>query len=138
MTTTQPVPTVGELMTGDPVVVAADLPLVEAARIMDAHHVSGLPVIEPDGRLAGAISQVDLVHAMTTAALWESWPGLLVRHLMSSPAITIRASERADDAARLMEDRLIHRLVVTTRDGETPIGVLSATDLVRAMAELDR
>ena len=33
-------------------------------------------------------------------------------------------------------DRLrIHRLVVTDADGETPVGLLSVTDVVRSMAE---
>ncbi len=40
-----------------------------------------------------------------------------------------------DDAVRLMEARRVHRLVVVADDGESPIGVLSATDLVRAMAD---
>ena len=33
-----------------------------------------------------------------------------------------------------MEEHRIHRLVVTAADGETPIGVLSVSDLVRSMA----
>jgi CBS domain-containing protein len=34
-----------------------------------------------------------------------------------------------------MERYRIHRLVVVDGDGETPIGVVSITDLVRSMAE---
>ena len=40
-----------------------------------------------------------------------------------------------DRAARLMEAHRIHRLVVTADDGETPIGVLSVSDLVHSSRE---
>ena len=52
--------TVGRLMTDDPVVVGLDTPLVEAASIMDFYRISGLPVVDAEGRLAGVISQTDL------------------------------------------------------------------------------
>jgi len=37
-------------------------------------------------------------------------------------------------AAQLMETHRIHRLVVVSTDGESPVGVLSATDIVRSLA----
>jgi len=130
-------PTVAELMTGDPLVVPVDLSLPDAAKLMEFYRVSGVPVVDWDGALVGVLSQTDLVHALTTAPLWHAWPGLTVRHLMSQPAITIGAGESAEEAARVLEEHRIHRLVVVGVDGRTPIGVLSATDLVRAMAGMD-
>ncbi|HEY6958105.1 MAG TPA: CBS domain-containing protein, partial [Candidatus Limnocylindria bacterium] len=43
-------------------------------------------------------------------------------------------SATLDDAAELMEQRRVHRLVVLGPDGQTPVGVLSVTDLVHVMA----
>jgi CBS domain-containing protein len=126
---------VGELMTGDPVVAFLDMPLADAAAIMDFYRVSGLPVVDWEGRVVGVVSQTDLLHARTTEALWSAWPGLAVRHLMTQPAVTVTPDVTVDEAARLMEERRIHRLVVTAADGETPIGVLSVSDLVRSMGE---
>jgi len=126
---------VGELMTRDPVVANVDLSLADAADLMDFYRVSGLPVVDWDDRVVGVISQTDLLHARTTEALWHAWPGLAVRHLMTCPAVTIQANAPLDEAAALMERLRIHRLVVVGRDGETPIGMLSITDLVHSMAE---
>jgi CBS domain-containing protein len=126
---------VGELMTRDPILASVDLALADAAELMDFYRVSGLPVVDGDGCLVGVISQTDLLHARTTEALWHAWPGLAVRHLMTSPAVAVTANTAVDDAAALMERLHIHRLVVTAIDGSTPIGVLSVTDIVRAMAE---
>jgi len=125
--------TVARLMTPQPIVVRADLPLARAAALLDEHRVSGLPVVDAEGAVIGVVSQTDLLHARTTGALWSAWPGLAVRHLMTSPAVTIGPEASLDEAARLMEARHIHRLVVTGTDGRTPIGVLSVSDLVRDM-----
>lgn len=137
MTAMPSMPTVAELMTGDPIVVPVDLTLQDAARLMEFYRVSGLPVVDWDGTLVGVVSETDLLHALTTGPLWEAWPGLSVRHLMTQPAITISAGAPAEDAARRMEEHHIHRLVVTAPDSETPIGVISASDLVRQLAERD-
>jgi CBS domain-containing protein len=129
--------TVAELMTADPLVVPVDLSLTDAARLMEFYRVSGVPVVDWDGELVGVLSQTDLIHALTTAPLWDAWPGLTVRHLMTSPAVTVEAGTTADEAARVLEAKHIHRLVVVAADGRTPIGILSATDLVRDMAGRD-
>jgi CBS domain-containing protein len=126
---------VGELMTDDPVVAVADMSLSDAAELMDFYRVSGLPVIDWDGCLVGVISQTDMLHARTTKALWDAWPGLAVRHLMTSPAVTVTSDSRVEEAAELMERLHIHRLVVIGADGESPIGVLTLTDLVHSMAQ---
>jgi len=126
---------VGELMTGDPIVASIDMPLADAAELMDFYRVSGLPVVDWSGFLVGVISQTDLLHARTTQALWHAWPGLTVRHLMTRPAVTVRSSAALVEAAEMMERLRIHRLVVVDASGETPIGVLSVSDLVRSMAE---
>lgn len=136
MTATTPqARTVGELMTGDPVIASIDLPLAEAAELMDFYRISGLPVVDWGGFLVGVISQTDLLHARTTEALWHAWPALTVRHLMTHPAATVTSTTGVDEAAALMERLRIHRLVVVDTDGETPIGVLSITDLVHSMVE---
>jgi len=127
--------TVGELMTRDPVVAVLDMSLADAAELMDVYRVNGLPVIDWNGELVGVISQMDLLHARSTDALWRAWPGLAVRHLMTRPAVTVTSTTALDEAAALMERLRIHRLVVVDADGETPIGLLSISDLVHVMAE---
>jgi CBS domain-containing protein len=122
-----------------PILVRADASLSEAASLMDRHHVHGLPVVDDDGALVGMVSQTDLTRARSTEYLWASWPGLVVRHLMTSPAITVQRSTPLLEAARLMEERGIHRLVVVEDgDAASPIGVLSMTDLIHALADETR
>lgn len=131
---------VADVMTIDPVVVSADAPLEEAAHLCHSNSVSGLPVVDPDGRLVGVISQTDLIAIQDSplGRLIRAEPsGLRVGELMSSPAITVPMTASLADAARLMLDRRIHRLVALDDAGH-PIGVLSSTDFVALYAEAGR
>ena len=80
------------------------------------------------------ISQTDIVRARAVGHLWHRWPGLRVRHLMHSPALTADRSMSLEEAAQMMERAHVHRLVVVDDDQTTPVGVISTTDLVRALA----
>jgi CBS domain-containing protein len=127
---------VGDRMAIEPIVVRADASLSEAVALMDHNHVHGLPVVDADGNLVGVVSQTDLARARSTEYLWANWPGLAVRHLMTSPAVTVQRSTPLVMAARKMERHHIHRLVVVDDgDERLPVGVLSMTDLIHAIAD---
>ncbi|MBF8290264.1 MAG: putative signal-transduction protein with domain [Chloroflexi bacterium] len=127
-------PIVGDRMAVEPIVVQASATLSEAAALMDRNRIHGLPVVDGSGSLVGVLSQTDLARARATEYLWANWPGLAVRHLMTSPAVTVQRSTPLAIAAMKMERQRIHRLVVVDDlDPTIPIGVLSMTDLVHAI-----
>ena len=134
MTTADGGPTVGALMSPDPIVVWPDTPVSEIADVLDRAGISGVPVVDWSGYLVGVVSGSDLLGVRSTEALWTDWARLSARHIMSRPVLTIGTDTTVEDAARLMTEHRVHRLVVVSDDGETPCGVLSATDLVHAMA----
>lgn len=128
--------TVGDRMAAEPITIRADASLSEAAHLLDERRVSGVPVVDAAGLLVGVLSQTDVARARSTEYLWANWPGLAVRHLMSSPPVIVHRSTPLAQAARKMERHRIHRLVVVADEDETrPIGVLSMTDLIHAIAE---
>ena len=136
MTTRTTSPSVGELMSIEPITIGVDEAIGRAEQLMSERSITGLPVVDRLGRLQGVLSQTDLVRAHASGQPVASWPGLAVRHLMTSPALTIRIDESLLTAARMMEQHHVHRLVVVAPDGQHPVGVLSTTDLVRALVEL--
>ena len=87
-----PASVVADHMAKEPIVIRADASLTDAAALMDRQHIHGLPVVDHNGTLVGVLSQTDLNRARSTEYLWVNWPGLAVRHLMTSPAITIHRS----------------------------------------------
>jgi CBS-domain-containing membrane protein len=53
--------TASELMTAPAITIHPDAPLGAAARLMNAHHVRRLPVVNPAGELIGIVSRRDLM-----------------------------------------------------------------------------
>jgi CBS domain-containing protein len=123
--------TVGDIMTSNPFLIVDTASLLEAAGILDSKKITGLPVVDATGKLVGVLSQTDLVRARANQQLAKNWPGLAVGEIMTKPALTIAATARLDEAVKVMEERRVHRLVVTDETAN-PIGIISTSDLVRS------
>jgi CBS-domain-containing membrane protein len=82
--------TAGDVMTTRPVTVRPDATVAEAARLMDRYHASCLPVVEEDGKLAGAVSRRDLLRVFLRPdrdIRAEIIDEVLVRYLDTNPAL---------------------------------------------------
>ena len=115
---------------------APEASLEEVAAIMRERRISAVVVMK-DGAAVGVISQTDLVNAAFIQPYLRYWRGMEARHLMTSPVISVRPDTALAAALELLHSRQIHRLVVTEPgpNGDRPVGILSLTDAVRALAE---
>lgn len=133
---------VRDIMTEDLITVRPNDTIREAAELFAEHHIGGAPVVR-DGRVVGIITANDILEF--TAAL-ESEPevtdrvatNLLEEHTVDeamtrAPLRTLGPEATVDEAARLMQDAGVHRVVVM--EGATPLGVVSTLDLVGAIAD---
>ncbi len=96
-----------------------------------------LPVVDARGAPIGVISQTDVIEdggAPMAMLLRRKPSGLRVGELMTSPAVTVTDTAPLVEAARLMRDNRIHRLVAVDEQGRT-VGVLSASDFVALYAD---
>ena len=127
---------VGDLMTIEPIVIARDARIEDAEAMLEMHEVTGLPVVDDDARLVGVISQTDLLRGSGDlhSAIRRRYTGLRVADLMTSPPITVDVTTPVVEAARLMRDEKVHRVVVVD-DADRPLGVLSSMDFVALYAE---
>jgi CBS domain-containing protein len=130
---------VADLMTIDPCVISRLATVAEAEELMAINRVSGLPVVDKDGSLVGVVSQTDLMYltrpqVRSLMAHWET--PLKVDEIMSSPPVTVRSTASLENAARVMTEHDVHRVVAVDRKGR-PVGVLSATDFVELVAAPD-
>lgn len=141
--------TVEDVMTRDVITVSPATPIHEAARVMVERAVSGLPVIDADGRLVGIISDGDLIlrqrrrketpwwHSFFTngeqiAREYQRAVGTTVGEVMTRPVITISPVWGIEVAASILDSRNIRRLPVV-QDGRL-VGIVSRADLIRALA----
>ena len=127
---------VRDLMAPSPVTIQAESSLAQVAETLAEYDVSGLPVVDRGGAVIGVISQTDIVRLRGGSMPTSGWHGLLVRDLMTHPAITVPASASLHEAARLMTEHRVHRLVVVAERDGGPIGVISESDVVREVAAL--
>jgi len=120
--------------------VRGDVEAQEILELLDDEGFSGVPVVDAAGRLAGIVTKTDLVRAMSEERALElggrsSGMALRAHDLMSKEVVTAHADETAGEIAERMLEHKIHRVVIVRR-GE-PVGVVSSTDLLRALAEYE-
>jgi CBS domain-containing protein len=123
-----------------PEVVAPHQTVVEAYRLLTDKHITSLPVVTDDGRLVGVFTIHDVADCFDAALQVEPpVPGFMehtrqraVEECLPRSAVTCELDTPLLEACKLLIKEKVHRLVVT--DGERPVGILSAIDVVRSLA----
>lgn len=117
-----------EIMTREVEIVQPDDTVQLAARKMRDRDVGFLPVCDGD-TLMGVLTDRDL----TIRALAEGMDTtvMLSRDLMTTPAIHGFDDQDVSEAARLMEENQIRRLVILSRDDESVVGIITLGDIAR-------
>jgi PAS domain S-box-containing protein len=110
--------------------VTPDLSILQASRIMGRKHIKRLPVMEK-GKLAGIVTQTDLVRALTSYGMWMD-----VSEIMSRNIACVQTDASVADAAGIMTLRGISCIMVM--DGNNVAGVLTEKDLLGRVVTLQR
>jgi CBS domain-containing protein len=115
-----------EVMTKDVEIIHPDDTLQTAAQKMRDRNIGFLPVCDGD-RLIGVLSDRDMI----VRALADGMDSSVIvgRDLITSPAIYCFDDQSLDEAAKLMHDNQIRRLVILNRDDKRMVGVISLGDL---------
>ncbi len=114
----------------------SSLGLPDAAKLMMDARMRSLVVIDADCGLAGIVSQSDMVNARLLQEEGENWNSMTIRDIMTSMVLTVTPEMTIKEAARLMIEYSIHRVVVAGEDNPcVPVGVLSMGDVMRHMME---
>jgi CBS domain-containing protein len=110
-----------EIMTRNVETASPLMSLQEAARKMEKRDVGFLPVVS-EGSLVGVITDRDITVRAVSRGLDSKQS--LVEKVMTHDAIVLPENSDLEDAADLMEEHDIRRLVVTD-ENEQPVGVVS-------------
>jgi CBS domain-containing protein len=144
-----------DIMTRNVVSVQPETTILQAADLMLQHRISGLPVIDSDGRLVGIVTEGDFLRRIETGTQRQRprWVELLVgpgrlaeeyvrsssrriEDVMTQPVQTIGEDTPVGDVVELMERRRIKRLPVLR--GDKLVGIVSRANLLHALASLGR
>jgi CBS domain-containing protein len=146
---------VKDVMNPDIMTVADDMTTDDLVRYLSEREISGAPVVDIRGHLVGVVSMTDIgrhlaeppdfaelrpsssADAGDEETLRDLGPRYLderpatVRDVMTPAIHQVPATASVAEAARIMVERHIHRLIVT--DGKEPVGIITSIDLLRVI-----
>jgi CBS domain-containing protein len=141
---------VAEFMSRNVISVVQETPILEAARLMIQHSISGLPVIDRNGSVVGIVSERDLLRRRKEdgGVQDQHWLEMMLKYaghpprdhgfaerkvadVMTPDPVTVAPASSLDEACRLIEQLGVKRLPVV-EDGKL-VGIIARSDLVRAL-----
>ena len=144
-----------DVMTSTVISVQPNATILQAARQMLQHHISGLPVLDHDGGLVGILSEGDFLRRQETSterrrSRWLEFlmgPGRLaveyshshgskVAEVMTTDVHTVTEDTSLEDIVDLMERHRIKRVPVMR--GKKVVGMVTRSNLMHAMVSLAR
>ena len=132
--------TAREIMTTDLITVTPTTPIREFARICVEDNISGAPVLNLDGSLAGLVSKTDLLerlleydprhHVQETESLTDMWLGEEnpVAEIMVEDMVTSSPDATIAEIAGIMAQHRIHRVVIV--EDNKCVGMITSLDLL--------
>lgn len=120
-------------------------------RLIEENRVSAIPIVDQQGVPIGIVSEADLllkeqrheleserdlVHPRRRQQLRAKAAASAASELMTSPPITVMTGTSLAEAARLMQERKVRRLVVVDERGKIA-GIVSRSDLLRVFLRTD-
>jgi CBS-domain-containing membrane protein len=147
--------TAADLMSCDLVLIPKHMDLRTAAHVLSRAQVTGAPVIDSHGALVGVISATDFLHwarederervrNCSEACVCADWqmvdaqllPPDSVGARMTRDPVTAPATASIHELARQMLNAHIHRVIIVDVDNR-PVGIVSSTDILAALARLE-
>jgi CBS domain-containing protein len=105
--------------------------------LFSSRQVSGLPVLDEEGKLVGVVSRTDLLQPPNEEGeappLHPERAGATAAELMNRTPVVIEEGASMTRAAALMASSRVHRLLVMGRDGRV-VGILTSLDIARWVA----
>jgi CBS domain-containing protein len=142
-----------DIMTLEVVSIEPEASIREALRLMLKHRISGLPVIDKDGRLRGIVTEGDFLRRVETGTernrggwiaflmgpsrLAEEYVrthGRKVAEVMTPDPVTVAEDTPLDAIVDIMEKRRIKRVLVVR--GDRVLGIVSRANLLHALASV--
>ncbi len=117
--------TVSEIMTFPVVTISADKSLIEAIRLLLRFHISGLPVVDEEGRLTGILSELDILNFAMSGNAGVT----LVSEVMSKDIVTFSPEVGIEQAINTFAEKRIRRVPVVS--GGKVAGIVSRRDILR-------
>ncbi len=115
-----------DIMTSRVVTIDPEASAQDAAQLLYQNRISGLPVVDADGKIVGIITEADIISKVNRE-------GLCVADIMSHNIVAISEETPVSEIAALLTERKIKRVPVV-QNGKL-VGIVSRADIVHAVAQ---
>lgn len=132
---------VHKIMAADPLTVHEKQKVSEVHQVMVEKKIHHVPVVSGN-RLIGLISATDLMRVSfgdvnqqdprTVDALLDTYS---IRDVMQEDILTVKRTDTIHDAAEKLARGDFHSLPVVDDDGESLVGLLTSTDLIKYLLD---
>ena len=143
-----------DIMTSEVITVEMETTVNELAEILWKNRISGVPVLDDDGKVVAVVTENDLIdqskkiHIPTMISLLDSviflesskktekeiqkMAGNTVQDICSRELVTVNEETGLDEIATIMANKKVHTLPVLLDDNL--VGVIGKSDIIRSMA----
>lgn len=147
--------TARDIMSREVITIQDQATVKELAQILSIHQISGVPVLDADGKIVGVVTESDLifqtkkVHIPTVITILDAvfylekpdkmkdemkkMVGAKVRDILTSTPITVTEETPLDEIATIMAEKNVHTLPVV--NGEVLVGVIGKKDIIRTLID---
>ncbi|EEP0997563.1 CBS domain-containing protein [Salmonella enterica] len=146
--------TAADVMTATPITVHEDTPIIEVVNLLLNLHISGLPVVNTEGKMIGIVTEGDLLRRSELGTgikrpHWKAFflnPGTLARdyiqshalyagEIMTASPLTVCPDMPLDGVISLMENHGIKRVPVVD-DSDNLTGIITRADILKALRSM--
>lgn len=142
-----------DIMTKNVITVTPETTVTELALLLASHGISGVPVLDPAGKLIGMVTENDLIdqkkkiHIPTVVTILDSviylenperigkemkkMAGITVKDICSAEPITVREDTNIDEIATIMAEKKVHTLPVMR--GDALVGIIGKRDIIKTL-----
>jgi len=136
---------VKDIMTKDVITVSPDSMLKDVGKILREKRISGIPVVNADGKIAGVVTVNDILRILEEILQWQDIEkkatglnlsdlvgkerlNVKVRDIMTKNVYALDENKDIGEAMRLMFTKKIHTIPITKND--KLVGVIGKRDIV--------
>lgn len=114
-----------DIMTTNVIAVGENLKILEVCKVLTEKRVSGVPVVNKEGKLVGVVTERDLLlHSPLVTS---------VKDIMTRELVTVTENTPAEEISRLLLTHSIKRVPVIR--GEKIVGIVSRLDILKGRVE---
>lgn len=119
-----------DIMSTNITTIYPDATIYDAVNLLYNKRVSGLPVVDSDGKLVGIISENDILNLVFSGSARST----KVSDVMTKNVVTFSPDSEVDKISLTISEKKYRRVIITDADNKV-VGIVSRHDIIRIILD---